>query len=107
MSKPEHTPGPWVETVPPTSAFRARYIEAEREYGPNIRIAEICYLAEINGGIFAATANAAAFAALPDLIDKLENLVIAVGMGWDLEGVMDEARKVLQRVKPEGRRDVV
>ena len=29
------------------------------------------------------------------LLDALENLTIAIGMGWDLEGVVDVARAAL------------
>ena len=33
------------------------------------------------------------------LRDRLENVVIAYGMGWDMGGVIEEARKVLPGMK--------
>lgn len=36
------------------------------------------------------------------LVDRLENLTIAIGMGRDLEGVISEARATLAQITGEG-----
>lgn len=46
-------------------------------------------------------ANGHLIAAAPELLDALENLTIAIGMGWDLDGVVGAARAVI--AKAEGR----
>lgn len=40
-------------------------------------------------------ANARLIAAAPVLHDAMENLLIAIGMGWDLDGVVEQARAAL------------
>lgn len=32
-----------------------------------------------------------------ELVDKMENILIAIGMGWDLEGVAEEAAETLKK----------
>ena len=39
--------------------------------------------------------------AAPELLDALENLLIAVGMGWDLEGVVTAARTAVAKATAE------
>ena len=38
--------------------------------------------------------------AAPALFDALENLVIGIGMGWDLDGLVDTARAALAAATP-------
>lgn len=35
------------------------------------------------------------------IIDTLENLIIGIGMGWDLEGMIAEAEQALEDIKKE------
>ena len=40
-------------------------------------------------------------AELAEAVDALENITIAIGMGWDLDGVVDDARAFLARHQKE------
>ena len=40
-------------------------------------------------------------AAAPNLYDALENIVIGIGMGWDLEGLVDVANAALRDARGE------
>lgn len=39
--------------------------------------------------------------AYPELLEALENLLIAIGMGWDLDGVVDVSRAAIAKAKGE------
>lgn len=41
------------------------------------------------------------FAAAPDLLDALENLMIGVGMGWDLGGLIEGAQETIAKARGE------
>jgi len=43
-------------------------------------------------------ANARLIAAAPDLLDALENLIIGIGMGWDLDGLIEAGNAALAKV---------
>ena len=45
--------------------------------------------------------NTHLIAAAPDLYDTMENLIIAIGMGWDLDGVIDADRAALAKARGE------
>ena len=42
-------------------------------------------------------ANANLIASAPELLDALENLVIGIGMGWDLEGMTAVAQSAINK----------
>lgn len=42
-------------------------------------------------------ANAQLIATAPDLLEALENIIIGIGMGWELEGMVDVARAAIAR----------
>ena len=46
-------------------------------------------------------ANARLIAAAPDLYEALENVIIAVGMNWDLEGEIDITQTALAKARGE------
>lgn len=46
-------------------------------------------------------ANARLIAAAPDLLDTLENLIIGIGMGWDLEGLIAAACDAVDKAREE------
>jgi len=87
----KHTPGPWrigakfqsVVSDGPTGWDDDGSVAA---YGGHM----VCESAKLE-------ANARLIAAAPDLLDALENLTIAVGMGWDLEGVCEVARAAIAK----------
>lgn len=37
----------------------------------------------------------------PELLDRLEQLVIGIGMGWDLDGLVDAANTVIAEARGE------
>jgi len=45
--------------------------------------------------------DASMVVAAPALLDALENLVIGIGMGWDLDGMIEQAQAAI--AKAEGR----
>jgi len=64
--------------------------------------------ADANDGYFVAVthgsdwqANASLIAAAPELLDRLENLVIAIGMGWDLEAMVGCAKSAIAKARGE------
>lgn len=46
-------------------------------------------------------ANAHLIAAAPDLLDALENLVIGIGMGWDLDGIIEASNAAIAKARGE------
>lgn len=48
-----------------------------------------------------AEANANLIAAAPDLFNRLENLVIGIGMGWDLDGLIEAANAAIAKARGE------
>jgi hypothetical protein len=44
-------------------------------------------------------ADAYLIAAAPDMAEALENLIIAIGMGWDLDGVIEVAQAALAKAR--------
>lgn len=44
-------------------------------------------------------AVAKCMAASPEMLDALENLIIGIGMGWDLEGLIEVSEKALAKAK--------
>lgn len=46
-----------------------------------------------------AISNARVIAAAPELLEALDNLVIGIGMGWDLEGMIDVARAAIAKAR--------
>lgn len=95
MSK--HAPGPWMvqrytnhygfSVFADGKCIAERWYEIEQE---EYKAAEI-------------RANARLIAAAPDLLGALENLAIAVSMGWDTDGVMEVARDAIAKAKGETR----
>lgn len=83
MSKTAHTPGPWI-------CSDGDIVPANDESDPIVTL----YLDTSD-------ANARLIAAAPDLLDALENLTIAIGMGWDLDGVVEVSRAAIARAKGE------
>ena len=86
----KHTPGPWV--VGPADDTVVTHLGAD---GLRYEIAQIDgdYNQPETWPVM--EANARLIAAAPDLLHALENLMIAVGMGWDLEGVILQAQTAL------------
>lgn len=83
MSERKHTPGEW--TVDSGEAIRVRAPD-----GSSVcQIHMLTKTGRRHGD--ESMANAHLMAAAPDLLDALENLGIAVGMGWDTDGVMEKA----------------
>ncbi|APU89175.1 hypothetical protein Rctr71_057 [Virus Rctr71] len=50
-----------------------------------------------------AKANAQLWATSHRLLDACENLVIAIGMGWDLDGVVEVAQEVIAEARGEAK----
>lgn len=52
-----------------------------------------------NRNVAAATTlpNARLIAAAPELLEALDNLIIAIGMGWDLGGVIQKANDAIAK----------
>ena len=56
------------------------------------------YLAEVrNCGSGDVSANARIIAAAPCMLDALENLTIGIAMGWDLDGILENARAIIAK----------
>ena len=47
-------------------------------------------------------ANARLIAAAPELLDALENLTIGIAMGWDLDGILQNARAAIAKAEGAG-----
>lgn len=95
MSAPMHTPGPWSleDRDDGASGYVLRGADVEFiEYIERSR-----WMNEIADP--EQEANARLIAAAPELLDRLENLIIAIDMGWDLDGVIDAARAAVARAK--------
>jgi hypothetical protein len=98
-----HTTGPFVAVIPPSSAYRFRYIEAVCEEG-NIRVAEICDLTPEQGETRAALANANLLAAAPDMLAALKELLFNALHGNGLEALYKtQANARAAIAKAEGR----
>jgi hypothetical protein len=46
-------------------------------------------------------ANARLIAAAPDMLDALENLTIGIDMGWELDGILENARVAIAKATGE------
>lgn len=100
MSK--HTPGPWVETVVPTSAGSAIII-----HSADHRIA-IIYVDGIRKGIddelprsIENRANARLIAAAPELLEELEDLVAMIDPDGPLASHVKSAKAVIAKATGE------
>lgn len=95
MTQAQHTPEPWLKDQLATSsgcAIRTAKgeIVAVVKHGPKSDfVASYC------------EDNARLIAAAPELLDRLENLVIGIGMGWDLDGLIDASRAAIAKAKGE------
>ena len=80
-----------------TSSFWASEMEAGAEMEPDPRGEWVRY-----SDYAALSAERDALKAeLAEAVDALENITIAIGMGWDLDGVVDVARAFLARHQKE------
>lgn len=98
-----HVPGPYHVVQPGTEANRSEFIEIEDGFGRTATV-----YGEVNDPETQATATL--FAAVPDLLEALEELLFAcegVGGGHNSEGVLNrrtnaraKAREVIKKAKP-------
>lgn len=89
MSEITHTPGPW-KLYPDDENGQAVV------GGQHTEIAT-CWHHCLGSIEKQMRANARLIAAAPDLLNALENLTIAIGMGWDLDGVVDQAAAAIAK----------
>jgi hypothetical protein len=95
-SGPGWTPGPWQK-----SGVRSRSPEYKgHAVGPDGRdpVVVVPYTDRHHGECIA---NANLIAAAPELYEAAENLIIAIGMGWDLDGVVDVAKSAIAKTRGE------
>lgn len=88
MSEEKHTPGPW--RVGKGGPNMCPTVGTEK----GLMVAMVAY-----GDSHPTQANARLIAAAPDLLEALENLTIAIGMGWDLDGVLEVSRAAIAKAK--------
>lgn len=92
----DHTPGPWV------AEFNGHYWQvnpANKRPEDPWQIGDVCASEPTVKPSALQEANAKIFAAAPELADALENLIIAIGMGWDLEGVVQVAQEAIAKAR--------
>lgn len=93
-----HTPGPWVWHDRSSEDWFSCNDEGLIKSGD----AEVCNFGNNEtyyntAGTRPKEADIALICAAPDLLDALENLVIAIGMGWDLEGVIGVSKSAIAK----------
>lgn len=85
----KHTPAPW--------SFN-KYMSQVEAFEPNgnrsLQVKINCHEDDYE-------ANARLIAAAPELLDSLENIIIALGMGWDLDGICEKALTVIKKANGE------
>ena len=111
-----HTKGPWsleqIELWPfdlvihPKIASLKRYAYGTADKNlDDVRAAKSWRRDADRDGIIAAVAqqeaNARLIAAAPDMLDALENLTIGIAMGWDLDGILENARAAIAKATGE------
>ena len=91
MSKTPWTPGPW-EVLPLQDGRRAIYTDAESGF-----IGDVFGWEEDDPE--QAEANACLIAAAPEMAELLEQTMIGIGMGWDLDGYLLQIKELLARIR--------
>lgn len=93
------TPGPWANSGPTQYSEQSEWIYG----GPHrARVAQVQFGLNYGQDMEAeVAANAHLIAAAPELYEAAENLVIAIGMGWELDGVVDVMNAALAKARGE------
>ena len=91
----QHTPGPWKVYLADNGKIIGIGVDrpGDEDHGAGVTDPRF----GLWGDEDEKNANAHLIAAAPDLLDALENLTIAVAMGWDLDGVLDVSRAAIAR----------
>jgi hypothetical protein len=62
---------------------------------------DLIAVSETEGAFLIKDGRAERMTPAEEVIDALENLVIGVGMGWDLEGMAEKGQDALKKVRQE------
>jgi hypothetical protein len=93
----QHTPGPWYDPTENAGKFGFPRWGVIAKAGDKIEL--IAKVFPVGMSLQKRKANARLIAAAPELLDALENLVIAIGMGWDLDGVIAVSEAAITKAR--------
>lgn len=99
MGEASFTPGPWRVGISVDNEIHC--VDAEDQFGGVTEIAEVWGTVADKEETSESRANARLIAAAPDLYHALDNLLIAIGIGWDLDGVIDVSKDALAKANGE------
>lgn len=95
MTDTKHTPRPWFLVESKTYPPRWWVVT-----NPETWADRIASCPDYDG--IPQLANARLVAAAPDLLEALENVLIALSMGWDLDGVVEKSMDAIAKAKGTG-----
>lgn len=103
MNEPQHTPGPWIASTPPSSSLVTRQIRAE----DGTHIADLGCPMEARAGIRQDIANARLIASAPDLLEALLVLTLTPGILAHIEAhdpkALNQARAAIAQAEGGGK----